>query len=97
MIEDRNGQRVTPTGAVQFGPGVLRRLARLHAASQGAQDAAHRAEDVARAYAAQFQDALAEACEEQGISLPDGREQPAHIDWRTGVFQIQTASERNAS
>lgn len=35
-----------------------------------------------------LREALTEACEEQGVVIPDGGSAPVDIDWRTGVVTV---------
>lgn len=74
---------------VQLAAATLRRIARLHARSEGANQVAQAAIEAARAAQAAVQQALAEACEEEGISIPPDT-QPVNIDWRTGRMRIGT-------
>jgi hypothetical protein len=89
-----NAETVEQPNVVRFGPAALRRLARMHARAQGADEVAQRAAEHARALAAAFQEALAEACEELGVGLPKGQV-GGHIDWRTGTFSLDQPGQRD--
>ena len=89
---------VSPNGTAaateaRFNAPTLRRLARLHARAMAAQEMAQQTVQVAQAMQGQFQQALAEACEEMDMPLPRG-DADAHIDWRTGAFSFEPAQPR---
>ena len=77
----------------RFNPPTLRRLARLHARAMAAQEIAQQTGMMAQSMHGQFQQALAEACEEMDMPLPRG-DADAHIDWRTGAFSFKPAQPR---
>lgn len=67
---------------------TLRRLARLHSRVEGAQLAAQALSQTLQQMQTLLREALTEACEEQGVSIPEGGSAPVDIDWRTGVVRI---------
>jgi hypothetical protein len=77
---------VAPT-EVQLPPGALRRLARLHARTEGAQQAAQAASNTLQVLQQALREALTEACEEEGTSVGAAQTQ-VDIDWRTGVVSF---------
>jgi hypothetical protein len=79
---------VTAAREVSLSQPVIRRLARLHARVEGMQQIANLATQSVQLAQNQLRDALAEACEEQGATLPESENAPVNIDWRTGVVTI---------
>lgn len=75
----------------RFSEWSLRRLARLHAQAAGTQEIANVVSQATHAAQARFQEALAEACDEIGVSMPPGQAQ-FQIDWRTGEFSFEQPS-----
>jgi hypothetical protein len=67
-------------------PNDLRRLARLHARNEGAVQVAQAAVNAANAAGAALQQAVTEACGDQGLRIPANS--AADIDWQTGEVTI---------
>jgi len=70
-------------------PAMLRRLARLHARKEGAESVAQVALNAAQAAQAALQQALNDACEEEGLEVPQGATAPVDINWATGRLRIR--------
>lgn len=83
-----NGTLSASQREVKLSTPVVRRLARLHARSEGAQLAVQAAAQTQQQMQQALREALTEACEEEGVSIPDGNTAPVDIDWRTGVVTI---------
>jgi hypothetical protein len=86
-----NGTLTAANREVTLSTAALRRLARMHARAEGAQLAANAATQALQQLQAMLRDALTEACEEQGVAIPDGNTAPVDIDWRTGVVKVGDA------
>lgn len=86
-----NGTLAAANREVTIPTAALRRLARLHARTEGAQMAVNAATQSLQQLQALLRDALTEACDEQGVAIPDGNTAPVDIDWRTGVVSIGAA------
>lgn len=67
---------------------ALRRLARLHARSEGATAAAQAAHDVAQRAHTALIEALNGACEDAGMHIPEGS-MPVDLDWDTGRVRLR--------
>jgi hypothetical protein len=67
---------------------TLRRLTKLNSRMEGAQEVAQAAMNAFQACRMTLQTALNEACEEEGLALPQG-DTPIEIDWRTGKVTVQ--------
>lgn len=67
-------------------PNDLRRLTRLHARNEGAVQVAQAAVNAANAAQQALQQAVVEACEDQGVRIPP--ESAADINWQTGEVTI---------
>jgi len=74
---------------VTLPPAALKRLARLFARAEGAQQVAQAAMGAAQQSQQALQLALNEACEDEGLVIPAGGQAPVDIDWRTGVVKVQ--------
>jgi hypothetical protein len=83
-----NGTLAAANREVTIPVAALRRLARLHARAEGAQLVVNTATQTLQQLQSLLRDALTEACEEQGVSIPDGGSAPVDIDWRTGVVNV---------
>ena len=68
-------------------PGALRRLSRLQARVDGATDVAQAAINAHTAARGVYQQAFLAACEDAGITVPDG-EHEVDIDWRNGAVRF---------
>lgn len=71
-----------------FPPNVLRKLARLHARVEGAQAVAQATQQAVTHHQAALQAALTEACDDEGLTLPENGNTPINIDWRTGRLHL---------
>jgi hypothetical protein len=77
--------------AITLPPGALRRIARLHARSEGAAQVAQAAIKVAQDAQSTLQQALNEACEDEGLHIPADSNMPVDIDWKTGRLQLKSS------
>lgn len=86
----RNGhEAAAPATGGTFSPAALRKLSRLYYAAQGAQQSAQASAQVANGAAAQFREALAEACDAMDIAMPPpGAKVDTRIDWKSGDFEF---------
>ena len=83
-----NGTLEASTREVRLSPVVLRRLARLHARAEGAQLVAKATEQAMQQTQAALREALTEACEEEGMTVPGSSTASVDVDWRTGVVTV---------
>jgi len=68
-------------------PGSLRRLARLGAMAEGAAEAAQAALEVHRHQQMAYRQAFEEACENAGVTVPQG-EHTVDINWQSGEVRF---------
>jgi hypothetical protein len=100
MTDTQNGHDTpaavgsTDNVAGRFPEHALKRLSRAHARMMGAQEVAQVAAAAAQQLEARFNEALAESCDEIGVSLPPGPVQ-AQVDWRTGAFSFAEGAPQN--
>lgn len=83
-----NGTFEASNQEVRLSPGALRRLARLHARTEGAQLIERAATQTVQQMQLALREALTEACEEEGVFVPEGSTATVDIDWRTGVVKL---------
>lgn len=95
MQDNLNGHQ--EADSVVLPPGVLKRLARLHARAEGAAVVAQAAVDTAKQAQESLQSALTEACEDEGMNVPAGANTPVDVDWRTGRVKLQTLESLHGS
>jgi|SRR5580765_7306314 len=85
-----NGTLESANREVTLPAGTLRRLARMHARVEGAQLVMNTVHQYLQQMQEVLKEALTEACDEQGVTIPGGGSAPIDIDWRTGVVRIGT-------
>lgn len=81
------------TTEVTLDPAALRRLTRLQARAEGANQAAQAAMMAAQQAQQTLQQTLTEECQDVGMTIPMGGQGQVDVDWRTGVVKLRPPLE----